>query len=76
MLLLLQVLQEIGKDRPSQKAADQLVNQVVTNIKNVDSRLSEQIKYLTQVSTGEKEMFVLDKKWKTELKFIRSPSRG
>ena len=43
---------EIAKDRPSQKAVDANVQQVMTNIKSVDSKLSEQIKYLTQVSTG------------------------
>jgi len=43
---------EIGKDRPSQKAVDTNVTQVMTNIKSVDTKLSEQIKYLTQVSTG------------------------
>ena len=47
-----QALQEISRDRPSQKHVDQLNTQVMANIKNVDSKLSEQIKYLTQVSTG------------------------
>merc|ERR1711997_1149021 len=45
-------LLEIAKDRPSQKAVDGNVQQVMTNIKSVDQKLSEQIKYLTQVSTG------------------------
>jgi len=45
-------LVEIAKDRPSQKAVDTNVQQVMTNIKSVDTKLSEQIKYLTQVSTG------------------------
>jgi hypothetical protein len=45
-------LLEISKDRPSQKAVDQNVQQVMTNIKNADTKLAEQIKYLTQVSTG------------------------
>ena len=45
-------LQEIARDRPSQKAVDSNVQQVMTNIKSVDNKLSEQIKYLTQVSTG------------------------
>ena len=42
----------MAKDRPSQKAVDSLVQQVMANIKSVDNKLSEQIKYLTQVSTG------------------------
>ena len=45
-------LLEVAKDRPSQKAVDNQVQQVMTSIKNVDTRLSDQIKYLTQVSTG------------------------
>ena len=45
-------LVDIAKDRPSQKAVDQNVQTVMSNIKSVDSKLSEQIKYLTQVSTG------------------------
>ena len=47
-----QALTEISKDRPSQKSVDQLNQHVMANIKNVDAKLSEQIKYLTQVSTG------------------------
>lgn len=47
-----QCLTEIARDRPSQKQADVLSGQVLNSIKNVDSKLSEQIKYLTQVSTG------------------------
>jgi len=43
---------DIAKDRPSQKAVDQSVQTVMNNIKSVDSKLNEQIKYLTQVSTG------------------------
>lgn len=43
---------DIAKDRPSQGAVDQSVQTVMNNIKSVDSKLSEQIKYLTQVSTG------------------------
>merc|ERR1712018_1061309 len=45
-------LLEVAKDRTSQKAVDSLVQQVMANIKSVDNKLSEQIKYLTQVSTG------------------------
>jgi len=46
-------LQEIGKDRPSQKATDGFVTQVMGKIKDVESKLSDHIKYLTQVSTGQ-----------------------
>ena len=47
-----QFMQDFTKDRPSQKQADLLCQQVMGSIKNVDNKLSEQIKYLTQVSTG------------------------
>ena len=46
------VLTEISRDRPSQKAVEQYNLSVVNNIRSVDTKLSEQIKYLTQVSTG------------------------
>lgn len=45
-------LLEIAKDRPSQKQVDSFVNTVMTSIRSVDTKLSEQIKYLNQVSTG------------------------
>lgn len=45
-------LLEVAKDRPSQKVVDNQVQQVMANIKSVDTKLSDQIKYLTQVSTG------------------------
>ncbi len=45
-------LSEMSRDRPSQKAVDQLVQQVIGSIRSVDTKLSDQIKYLTQVSTG------------------------
>jgi len=46
-------MQEMGKDRASQKAIDTHNQQVMASIRNVDAKLSEQIKYLTQVSTGQ-----------------------
>ncbi|CAB4062389.1 NPRL2 [Lepeophtheirus salmonis] len=45
-------LQEISKDRPSQKQVDTLCQATISSIKSVESKLAEQIKYLTQVSTG------------------------
>ncbi len=45
-------LQEMSRDRPSQKAVDQNVQQVMASIRSVDTKLSEQIRYLSQVSTG------------------------
>ena len=42
-----QVLQEIAKDRPSQKAVDQLTQQVMGSIKSVDGKLSDQVKLTT-----------------------------
>ncbi len=47
-----QFLQDLTKDRPSQKNADQVCQQVMSAVKAVDLKLSEQIRYLTQVSTG------------------------
>ena len=45
-------LSEIAKDRPAQKTVDQHTQKVMSDIKSVEQNLSEQIKYLTQVSTG------------------------
>jgi hypothetical protein len=38
-----QVLQEIAKDRPSQKQVDLLTQQVMGSIKSVDGKLSDQV---------------------------------
>ena len=46
-------LLEIAKDRPAQKTVDNHTQKVMADIKTVEQNLSEQIKYLTQVSTGE-----------------------
>ena len=45
-------LNEIAKDRPAQKTVDQHIQKVMGDIKTFDQNLSEQIKYLTQDSTG------------------------
>lgn len=45
-------LLEIAKDRPAQKTVDNHTQKVMADIKTVEQNLSEQIKYLTQVSTG------------------------
>lgn len=45
-------LQELSKDRPVQKTTDQNCQATMAAIKSVDNKLNEQIKYLTQVSTG------------------------
>jgi len=45
-------LLEIAKDRPAQKTVDTHTQKVMADIKSVEQNLSEQIKYLTQVSTG------------------------
>ena len=45
-------LLEIAKDRPAQKTVDNHTQKVMADIKSVEQNLSEQIKYLTQVSTG------------------------
>ena len=44
-----QVLQEIAKDRPSQKQVDLLTQQVMGSIKSVDGKLSDQV---TSTITG------------------------
>lgn len=46
-------LEEIGKDKPSQKQVDNLVSQFMTSLQEIDSKLTENIKYLSQVSTGQ-----------------------
>lgn len=48
-----QTLQELSKEKSSQKNAETQTQQFVKSLNNVDSKLSEQINYLTQVSTGQ-----------------------
>merc|ERR1712226_1119747 len=46
-------LSEIGKDKPSQKQVDLLVTQFMNSLQTIDTSLTEHIKYLSQVSTGQ-----------------------
>merc|ERR1719445_2913914 len=46
-------LEEIGKDKPSQKQVELLVTQFLNSLQEIDSKLTENIKYLSQVSTGQ-----------------------
>ena len=46
-------LEEVGKDKPSQKQADLMVTQFMNSLQEIDSKLTENIKYLSQVSTGQ-----------------------
>ena len=46
-------LEEVGKDKPSQKQVDLMVTQFMNSLQEIDSKLTENIKYLSQVSTGQ-----------------------
>lgn len=48
-----QSLQELGKEKTSQKAVENNTQQFLKSLKIIESKLSEQINYLTQVSTGQ-----------------------
>lgn len=48
-----QALQELSKEKSSQKSAETQTQQFIRSLSNVESKLSEQINYLTQVSTGQ-----------------------
>lgn len=48
-----QALQELGKEKSSQKSAETQTQQFLKSLSSVESKLSEQINYLTQVSTGQ-----------------------
>lgn len=48
-----QALHELGKEKTSQKAAENNTQQFLKSLQNIESKLSEQINYLTQVSTGQ-----------------------
>lgn len=48
-----QSLQELGKEKSSQKAAENHTQQFLKSLSIVESKLTEQINYLTQVSTGQ-----------------------
>lgn len=47
-----QALQELAKEKSSQKAAENHTQAFIKNLTSVEKQLSEQINYLTQVSTG------------------------
>lgn len=46
-------LSELSKEKSSQKSAENHTQQFLKSLSNVESKLSEQINYLTQVSTGQ-----------------------
>lgn len=48
-----QSLQELSKEKSSQKAAETHTQAFIKSLAMVESKLSEQINYLTQVSTGQ-----------------------
>lgn len=48
-----QSLQELGKEKTSQKAVENNTQQFLKSLKIIETKLSEQISYLTQVSTGQ-----------------------
>lgn len=48
-----QSLQELGKDKSSLKAAENHTSQFLKHLNQVEKKLSDQIQYLTQVSTGQ-----------------------
>lgn len=46
-------MHELGKEKTSQKAAENNTQQFLKSLQNIETKLSEQINYLTQVSTGQ-----------------------
>ena len=46
-------LSEVAKDKPSQKQVDLLVTQFMNSLQKIDNDLTSQIKYLSEVSTGQ-----------------------
>lgn len=48
-----QSLLELGKEKSSQKNVENHTQQFLKSLSTVESKLSEQINYLTQVSTGQ-----------------------
>merc|ERR1719211_567298 len=46
-------LEEVGKEKPSQKQVDLLVTQFLASLQEIDSKLTDHIRYLSQVSTGQ-----------------------
>ena len=52
-MFLGQSLQELGKEKTSQKAVENNTQQFLKSLNIIETKLSEQINYLTQVSTGQ-----------------------
>uniref|UniRef100_A0A336MQI1 Mediator of RNA polymerase II transcription subunit 11 n=1 Tax=Culicoides sonorensis TaxID=179676 RepID=A0A336MQI1_CULSO len=48
-----QVLQELGKDKSSLKSVENHTSQFLKSLNQVETKLTEQVNYLTQVSTGQ-----------------------
>uniref|UniRef100_A0A1B0G507 Mediator of RNA polymerase II transcription subunit 11 n=1 Tax=Glossina morsitans morsitans TaxID=37546 RepID=A0A1B0G507_GLOMM len=48
-----QTLQELSKEKSSQKNAETQTQQFLKSLSSLESKLTEQISYLTQVSTGQ-----------------------
>lgn len=48
-----QSLQELGKEKTSQKAVENNTQQFLKSLNIIETKLSEQLNYLTQVSTGQ-----------------------
>lgn len=48
-----QSLQELGKEKTSQKAVENNTQQFLKSLNIIETKLTEQINYLTQVSTGQ-----------------------
>lgn len=46
-------MHELGKEKTSQKAAENNTQQFLKSLNIIETKLSEQINYLTQVSTGQ-----------------------
>nr|CAG4638884.1 EOG090X0LXA [Cyclestheria hislopi] len=63
-----QALMELSKDKPSMKQVESHTSQFLKTLNHVESKLSEHINYLTQVSTGqphEGSAYGSQKMWKT-----------
>lgn len=52
-MFVAQALLELGKEKSSQKQAETNTSQFLRTLSQVESKLSDQINYLTQVSTGQ-----------------------
>jgi hypothetical protein len=50
-----QALAEVAKDKPNQKQVELLVTQSMTCLANIDSSLTDHIRYLSQVSRQEEK---------------------